>query len=255
MVMANSQTCNSTNIDVLSCCRPMNLTLFTPTNVAFADINGDCMPDLVIHSTAGCSAENNNGSLVVMTSRAKGASTVMFNTLSWSRCIDLNYMPGSITVSDVNGDGNLDILVPEAHGGRAVYMYINSQLLRHKDELCTADNNFKFESPTVMTMPDGLTLTGSNDNPTSIHFADYDIDGIPDLLIGVSDDNTTRVLLFRLINNAWLSVDIDDVVNLRNVSVAAFVDLVFLFLFLLMFRTMMDLWILLHKENKAIFMR
>lgn len=197
------------------------------TNVAFGDINGDCKPDLIMHVSHKCDGVVSDfGSVVIRTAR-RGPST--FGRAAWDWCIDLTYSPGTMTVVDVNADGTSDLVIPEGDGGNRIFIYENVQDRRDKEDLCAADNGFRLPSHTVV-LPDSLQLTGCNGHPSSVHFGDYDIDGYPDMLIGVrTPENSTRVVVLRNSKDFKFRADAvryDDSRVLVGKCVGAFIDLV-----------------------------
>jgi hypothetical protein len=78
-----------------------------PLSVAVAEIDGDGIPDLVIANRGPRTAQVKPGTVsVLLNTTPRGATSLTFNEQTYS----VGYAPRSVTVADLNGDGNPDIV-------------------------------------------------------------------------------------------------------------------------------------------------
>jgi hypothetical protein len=83
-------------------------------NVAVADLNGDGLPDLVVANRSG---KDHTGSNYVCLNRGNGRFDRDCRAFSHESAT-------TITAADFNGDGLIDLAVPERDGGQS-YVYLN----------------------------------------------------------------------------------------------------------------------------------
>ena len=81
-----------------------------------------------------------------------------------------------------------------------IKVFLNQKSLTTENEFC-CDNctNFALNDPTTISIPEGKTI-----KQQSLHFGDINIDGYPDLLIGLIDDKSkaeTPLLFQNLFNS------------------------------------------------------
>jgi hypothetical protein len=151
-----------------------------PSSVAVADVNHDAKPDLV--ATNGCASLGSNGCagedglLAVLLGNGYGAFQPPLTYDSAGAQTNLDY---SVTVADVNGDGNADLLVANS-GDDTVGVLLGN-----------GDGTFKV----AVTYPSGGSA------PVSTVVADVNGDGKLDLLVVnscsdcVTDAGSVAVLL------------------------------------------------------------
>ena len=136
------------------------------SNVAFADIDGDGRPDLIV---AGVTSVT-----VSLNTTAPGAATPSFgpaqSVLSGSGLV-------AVSAADLNGDGRPDLVVTDS-SGNAVLLLINSGAAGASPSFAAA------QSLAVGSAPVG---------PASI--ADVNNDGLPDILVPNSQGGSVSVLV------------------------------------------------------------
>jgi hypothetical protein len=118
-----------------------------PTWIAAGDFNNDGKPDLAVTTSANTvdiSLGNGDGSFATYKSIATGTGTT----------------PESVAVADLDGDGNLDLVVA-CYGANAVGVLLGN-----------GDGTF---------LP--IELYGAGSGPISVTIADLNLDGIPDLVV------------------------------------------------------------------------
>ena len=81
----------------------------SPISVAVGDFNKDGKPDLAIAGDCGSSACSQPGNVSVLLGNGDGS-------FQSAATYPVGYSPSSIVAGDVNGDGNLDLVVSNACG-------------------------------------------------------------------------------------------------------------------------------------------
>ncbi|KAK8864374.1 hypothetical protein IAR55_001622 [Kwoniella newhampshirensis] len=196
-------------------------SLANPHSSAFIDIDGDCLPDLVLHCAR---LKSSHRSIQIWLNRGEAGYVL-------ARTYDLPRHSGMITFADMNRDGSVDMIFPvcarhSASTGIGQECNINiayskqspvcttESSQQNKDrglkcrgwgELCVADEGFDFSFdvddpdfvsvPLASILPDGsdgtaglqLHLPESPNIPFPLRPGDFDIDGFPDLLVIVAN--------------------------------------------------------------------
>ncbi|WVQ99391.1 hypothetical protein IAU59_006524 [Kwoniella sp. CBS 9459] len=201
-------------------------TLANPHSSAFIDIDGDCLPDLVLHCAE---PKTTHHSIQIWLNRGQNGYVL-------SRSYDLPAGSGPLSFADMNRDGSIDIVFPtcESHSKSSglgkqcsINIAYNKQIpvcstegsqvteegklrCRGWGELCLADDSFEFsfdESDPDFTSTPLTTLFPSDPEvadvslllhvPHKVHIplplraGDFNVDGFPDLLLVVH--NSTAV--------------------------------------------------------------
>lgn len=170
------------------------------TAIAFADIDGDCLPDLVIATSCGLEVWSNSGPSQQTfwdLSAARPSSDV--------RMIDtqvFNYDHGDrvLVVADFNSDGTNDFAVVNRNR-HDMLVHLNMQKPRAVGDLCSRDDDWKLERHVGMSSGVNLrkprvgSIVNAVEMPPVLHVGDVDLDGMPDLL--AIDGSSTQPVIFR----------------------------------------------------------
>lgn len=174
----------------------------------FADMNGDCLPDLVI-TTEECGMH-------VWLNKAKAPIKAIKTQIvlapgqdsfwdlsvenSGDRFVALNESIWSFEVgdgrpifSDFNGDGTIDVAVPNSKHSR-IRLSLNEQEDRRYGELCTADSSWSlhpYDALHEVRLAD--TALGPFISPGAIHVGDFNYDGLSDILIVNADSGIVEL--------------------------------------------------------------
>ncbi|TYJ56963.1 hypothetical protein B9479_002242 [Cryptococcus floricola] len=204
-------------------------SLANPHSSAFIDIDGDCLPDLVLHCT-----RTTGDSLQIWLNRADAGYVLSRN---------YNLPPGSgpITFADMNRDGSIDIVfatcsqtssstglgsdcqiniaynkqVPLCSTEASQWIQEGVLKCRGWGDMCISDEKFEFafddHEPNFISVPIaslsqstsklGLLLhaPGKPSLPSPLRPGDYNVDGFPDLLFVMSTDKGTQVQILESI--------------------------------------------------------
>lgn len=168
--------------------------------IAFADLDGDCLPDLIVPTTCGLEVWSNDA-----------AANRPFWQLSAARpSTDMrqlgvevyNFAHGDrvIAIADFNSDGTNDIAVVNRNR-HDMLVHLNVQKGREVGDLCAPDGDWKLERRVGMSSAVNLrkprlgSMFGAVEIPPTMHVGDYDLDGMPDIL--VIDGTSTQPIIFR----------------------------------------------------------
>ena len=139
-----------------------------PYSVTVADVNGDGKLDLIVANATGGTVS------VLRNTAAPGASTPSFAA---QQTFATGVTPFSVTVADVNSDGQLDLIVTNSSDS-TVSMLLNTTAPGAATPSFAAQQAF---------------ATGTS--PVSVTVADINGDGKPDLIVANFSDSTVSVLL------------------------------------------------------------
>ncbi|WVQ82354.1 hypothetical protein IAT38_004482 [Cryptococcus sp. DSM 104549] len=198
-------------------------TLADPHSSAFLDIDGDCLPDLVLHCAR---PKTSRRSIQIWLNRGEAGYVL-------ARSYDLPGGSGPLSFADMNRDGSIDIIFPTCakHSTStgvgtdcSIHIAHNKQVpvcsteaaQRAKDgslkcrgwgEMCISDEGFEFSfdeaDPDFETIPlatlfptdpsPGLLLhpPSITSIPLPLRPGDYNVDGFPDLLLVVSNSTAS----------------------------------------------------------------
>lgn len=172
-----------------------------PVSIAFVDLDGDCLADLVIPTSCGLEVWSNPAD------SGRAFWELSANTTESSDMRNLGtevfhdaHGDHSMAFADFNSDGTLDIAVPNRNRHDLV-VHLNRQRKRGMDELCTRDPDWDLDRRVGLS--DGMALRTAKvgrlfsriEVPGSLHIGDYDLDGLPDILS--VDASSTRPMIFR----------------------------------------------------------
>ncbi len=136
--------------------------------LAVADVNHDGKPDLIEVDPG--SGDPSSGMLMVFLNSGDGtfsASPFLYSTGL--------VQPFSVTTADMNGDGNLDVVISDFNGGGG-----------HQVAVLLGDGNGLFGAPTLYSV---------NSGPLDVSVADFNGDGKLDIATVGRQDRTFGVLL------------------------------------------------------------
>lgn len=156
---------------------PDNISgLVHPREIEFGDFNGDGISDIMIvghgYDTDPFPGETN----LLLLSDGNGGYTDASGNLP-----QVNDFSHSLTTSDIDGDGDLDIYVGNVFGGTQTPAYLL---------LNDGDGNF------TQQQLDPTYFHPENAQNTSSHFADLDGDGVDELILGSTNHAPTRIFSY-----------------------------------------------------------
>ncbi|WRT66340.1 uncharacterized protein IL334_003295 [Kwoniella shivajii] len=217
-------------------------TLANPHSSAFIDIDGDCLPDLLLHCAR---PKSTHRSIQIWLNRGSTGYQL-------SKSYDLPKGSGPLSFADMNRDGSMDIIFPTCaqHSkstGVGTECSINiaynkqvpvcsTEATQHTKEgklkcrgwgdLCVADEGFDFNfdpsDPDFTSIPlttilsleaDStagilLHLPGKTHIPLPLRPGDYNVDGFPDLLLTVVTSTKGGVLGNKEANQVKVLVNV-----------------------------------------------
>lgn len=165
---------------------------------AIIDINSDCNSDLVLVS-------NSNGINSVIEFYVKSNN----NLYKQLPLMSVNKNITWLTFADVDANGAIDIfLIALENAVYSPYIILNSNA---PSDICAASSNFPFATSNLRTLalPVGYSLPADS-NPK---FADFNFDGLPDLLGLFSVKNFKKASV--LVNNGGASFGLFNVPNIE----------------------------------------
>lgn len=185
-----------------------NLPAITATfPITIADMNGDCRADLIFVVENGTTHD-----IQIYTATTTGGGDYRKIGYSLARTVHTNTKITSISVADVNRNGNIDLIWTSE--GNHVNVLFNKQKkvcksfvksdssCRSQTQMCVADDSFSFnEKPDIVyVLGDQATFAVKN-GLVPISVADYNIDSYPDLMVGVTDPNHNGTYMMLIKNN------------------------------------------------------
>lgn len=169
-------------------------------SIAFADMDGDCLADLIIPTTCGLEVWSNPGHdntfWDLSAAHAAGHMRLLDTQV-------FNYGHGDrvIVIADFDSDGTNDLAIVNRNR-HDMLIHRNIQAVRPVGELCNRDSKWKLEKVVGMTSGVNLRkprvgplLAGAVDVPPLLHVGDYDQDGLTDIVM--IDGSSTQPLLLR----------------------------------------------------------
>lgn len=191
--------------DAYSTCKPV----IGAGSHAFVDMNGDCLPDLVV-ATQRCGLHvwlnspspdvkmpNDNpvpvpggGAFWDMSVANDRDSFIALSKDVW----DAETGDGRAVFADFNGDGTTDIAVPNFDLA-VIRLSLNEQADRKFGKLCTQDSNWTlrpYDAFHDIRLAD--TTLGPSRSPAALHAGDFNYDGLLDLLIINADTGVVQLL-------------------------------------------------------------
>ena len=181
-----------------------------PVNVG--DFNGDCRGDLLFAVPTRSGTHN----VTVLVSRVVGEkddAVVRFTARSFATDLKLT----SLAVLDMNRNGNVDLV---ATADNTVYWFENRQkelcrslvssddTCRSQNDMCVADNGFRFVNHTAFQLDKDRTLVAT-DGYVRIAVGDYNIDGLPDMLLPVQNDGSVSYVVLKNTGDGTFKIDED----------------------------------------------
>lgn len=198
---------------------------------AWVDINGDCQPDLVVTtecgmevwlSTAAGGGEFANGQHGVdhaaspfLRSAIKSRSAI---SPIWDRSVAANrdmYIllgeevwshrngDGRAVYADFNGDGTIDIAVPNSRKSQ-ILLSLNVQKLRRPGSLCIVDPDWHFHSTVALSdVKVAETVLGPTRVQATIRTGDFNYDGYEDILFINANTGTVELYEARPTSLSW----------------------------------------------------
>eukprot|EP01091_Cochliopodium_minus_P011961 TRINITY_DN3522_c0_g1_i1.p1 TRINITY_DN3522_c0_g1~~TRINITY_DN3522_c0_g1_i1.p1 ORF type:complete len:649 (-),score=136.28 TRINITY_DN3522_c0_g1_i1:47-1993(-) len=195
---------------------PENLNLSKPNTNAFVDINGDCFSDLVVVVDV-CSNDICKKYMQVWLHDTK---TGKFSH-SDNHTYELPNGVSQLTFADFDGLGGSDVLFAVCEGKNCItqnYLAIVSNVQMSlcgsppclkSTNLCVADNSFYFGSFTTTVSTVNTIIIQMKDIscdecyfqtpiselfPLTLRYGDYNLDGFPDLIVPVSNEEGLRTV-------------------------------------------------------------
>lgn len=176
--------------------------VINPTSIAFADMDGDCLADLVIPTSCGLEVWTNPAmSNKKFWELSSDKASHDMKLLELDGVFNAAHGDWALAFADFDADGTIDIAVPNRNR-QDLQIHLNKQRRRPAGQLCTRDPGWTLErrlglaggQMNLRAMKMG-PLFGSIEIPTSIHVGDFDFDGMPDIL--TIDGSSTQPALFR----------------------------------------------------------
>lgn len=169
-------------------------------NVAFADIDGDCLPDLIVPTTCGLEVWSNQASSSRPFWKLSAARSSNDMRQLGKDVFNVDHGDRVLTVADFDSDGTLDIAVVNSNR-QDMLIHLNSQKSRSVDNLCSLDSDWELVRRVGVASNVNLrsarlgSIIGGIEIPRLLHVGDYDLDGMPDIL--AIDGASTRPVIYR----------------------------------------------------------
>lgn len=184
---------------------------------AFVDINGDCLPDLVVTTRCGMEVWFNDGLKNKPVSRwtvgkefrkvlhkdfselvlpADKGRFMLLDKSIWSVASG----DGNACFADFNGDGTIDIGVPNMEDGEVRISY-NTRLSRQRTQLCSVDSTWHFVTDVALrNVPVSDTAFGLTRVQSAIRVGDFNFDSKLDILLINGETGTLNLYEARSVH-------------------------------------------------------
>lgn len=167
--------------------------------IGFADIDGDCLPDLVIGTRCGLEVWMNaaRSNRPFWQLRANSSDVRMFD----KSVFDDDGGDHAMALADMNSDGTIDIVLANKQR-KDVRVQLNEQRRRAVGALCSATGDWRLRRVQAvgageLTLREGRVgpLFGGVSVPSALRVGDYDLDGWADVV--AVDGSTELPVLLR----------------------------------------------------------
>lgn len=180
---------------------------------AYVDLDGDCQPDLIVTSSCGMEVWLNAEARHTRTSAWVNVQTFPkdrhdFSNMTYATHLHRTHIlprsvwaansgDGRATFADFNGDGAIDVAVPNAHA-RNLRISFLSRRPRLGRRLCAADPRWRFHTHVALH---DVSVPETNLGPTrvqgGVHVGDFNFDGLADILLLDGESGTLSLFVAR----------------------------------------------------------